>query len=607
MMLARRRKIRSDHVGTWSFLLVILSAIPTPASFSDSPLASLDIETSRRWVEKRDQVLSWEMGDRLSDEEVGITEYVTKKNKGTGGILKSRWSDFRVQELRARDREPVVLSHTRAPRSRREDGPRFLRFVMAKAGYDTISAVSRLASWLRIPRQAFSYAGVKDKSAVTSQEVTLDGKGLNMTSAAAKLLSVSSWLPRVKVGSMEWCDAALRPGESAGNRFTLLLRHLSTKRESRVVRCVRRVQRRGFINYYGHQRLGLGMRSSMPTINVGKALLQCKWEAAVGCVMSTEHATDEQERRAKALFQRGWVQWLRSSRADASARREALQRLAATCLPLLPGHCYGEISLISALKDGASLQQALRAMPHRTMYMLGYWSWLWNVCASERVRRFGAKRCVPGDLVCADMGEAASALQRDWPLTVHVVTAQEAEDKVFSPFDIVLPVLGRSVLVSLPDNELAQHMASLVDAQGMRSVVDGPPSLLSSRQPCLFRPLLVKPHNLTHQVLHYHSDADIEVVQDDAFGHYAARGRGGRSAAAEAEEEEEQQAEKLALQLSFVLPPAAFATSLVREVTRESVHPSRHCQLRQESEAEAGRKRAAQRGAGRKQASKAKR
>eukprot|EP00961_Rhodomonas_salina_P101265 1362955-Rhodomonas_salina.2 len=139
------------------------------------------------------------------------------------------------------------------------------------------------------------------------------------------------------------------------------------------------------------------------------------------------------------------------------------------------------------------------ARRHRTMYMLGYWSWLWNVCASERVRRFGAKRCVPGpaaslhflppasaistatllasssprrphlraltstpaqphavaacvrgvlsplhsgraralsgslrcvawragDLVCADMGEAASALQRDWPLTVHVVTAQE--------------------------------------------------------------------------------------------------------------------------------------------------------------------------------------
>eukprot|EP00961_Rhodomonas_salina_P191638 2586447-Rhodomonas_salina.1 len=123
------------------------------------------------------------MGDRLSDEEVGITEYVTKKNKvsssvcpcnlcnrpvltqcpvqpGVSSRVKTRHvfaaahnypslripNLFRarksvtplvcaqVQELRARDREPVVLSHTRAPRSRREDGPRFLRFVMAKAG-----------------------------------------------------------------------------------------------------------------------------------------------------------------------------------------------------------------------------------------------------------------------------------------------------------------------------------------------------------------------------------------------------------------------------------------------------------------------------------------
>jgi len=29
--------------------------------------------------------------------------------------------------------------------------------------------------------------------------------------------------------------------------------------------------------------------------------------------------------------------------------------------------------------------QALREMPHRQMYMLSYWSWLWNRAASLRV------------------------------------------------------------------------------------------------------------------------------------------------------------------------------------------------------------------------------
>ena len=38
----------------------------------------------------------------------------------------------------------------------------------------------------------------------------------------------------------------------------------------------------------------------------------------------------------------------------------------------------------------------------------------------------------------------------------------------------------------------------------------------------------------------------------------------------------------LALQLQFTLPPAAFATSLVREVSKETVHPADHVEKRRQ-------------------------
>ena len=56
-------------------------------------------------------------------------------------------------------------------------------------------------------------------------------------------------------------------------------------------------------------------------------------------------------------------------------------------------------------------------------------------------------------------------------------------------------------------------------------------------------------------------------------GEEGAVGDGGRAAAGD----------KWALQLRFGLPPAAFATMLVREVSRESVHPALHCEKRRQA------------------------
>jgi hypothetical protein len=177
-----------------------------------SAMARLNAASSMRWQEKRVTVLSWETNVRLlSDEDIGITEFVKPKRKGTGGILKMGWSDFRVQEIRQRDGQPVVLSHTRQPGDPPPGrGSPILSFVLAKAGYDTVSAVSHLSQYARIPRDRFKHAGIKDKSAVTVQEITVQLDSSQWQNQVYKLLNASASFPRIIVGNPEFVRGHLQ-------------------------------------------------------------------------------------------------------------------------------------------------------------------------------------------------------------------------------------------------------------------------------------------------------------------------------------------------------------------------------------------------------------
>ena len=64
-------------------------------------------------------------------------------------------------------------------------------------------------------------AGLKDKSAVTEQEVCVAGE------SAARLRRANSHFKGLALGDFEYCDKPLQLGEHAGNRFTLVLRHVS--------------------------------------------------------------------------------------------------------------------------------------------------------------------------------------------------------------------------------------------------------------------------------------------------------------------------------------------------------------------------------------------
>lgn len=98
---------------------------------------------------------------------------------------------------------------------------------------------------------------------------------------------------------------------------------------------------------------------------------------------------------------------------------------------MLSASCYSQSrGCTQALRKqkGANFCQALQQIPRntRTMYVHAYQSRLWNEAASHRVRTFGAKDAVAGDLVVPP--DAAEAAPEGALSSVHVTRCIEFYD-----------------------------------------------------------------------------------------------------------------------------------------------------------------------------------
>ena len=96
---------------------------------------------------------------------------------------------------------------------------------------------------------------------------------------ARALLEASSRLSHLQVGDLSWHRDGLRLGQLCGNRFTVVLRDpakaaavpmVSTLSLAQLQARVSLVQRHGFINYFGEQRVGrVGTAPNQPDQGCG--------------------------------------------------------------------------------------------------------------------------------------------------------------------------------------------------------------------------------------------------------------------------------------------------------------------------------------------------
>lgn len=124
-----------------------------------------------------------------------------------------------------------------------------LLLEIRKRGANTVHVAKRLAQWAGLPEMAVSYAGMKDRHAVTTQRFSVHLP--RRVSPDVALLADDE----MEVVSATWHNRKLQRGALAGNRFRLVLRGVDGDAGA-IDERLRQIAARGLPNWFGEQRFG---------------------------------------------------------------------------------------------------------------------------------------------------------------------------------------------------------------------------------------------------------------------------------------------------------------------------------------------------------------
>ncbi|MFW6384715.1 MAG: tRNA pseudouridine(13) synthase TruD [Halodesulfurarchaeum sp.] len=312
------------------------------------------------------------------EQAVGMLYYASE-GPGTGGRLRDRPEDFRVVELEQFDTHPVDADV--------DDYP-WLVLRVTLTDTDTNDFARQLSNAIGISRERVTWAGTKDKRAVTTQLFSVRAIG-------------PEDVPPLESAEIEVVGRAgrgLQFGDLLGNEFEIVVREADQpeRAESIAAELAERFDGGGVPNFFGQQRFG----SYRPvTHRVGFEIIRGNWgEAAMAYLGNpSEH---EPSRTSEA---RSFVEETRDWKA-------ALDRF--------PGHLSYERAMLHTLveRDGTDpedFRAALETFPGNVqrLFVHAAQSAAFNWILSERLER-GLPFDVPvvGDVVCFADSDAPDGL-----------------------------------------------------------------------------------------------------------------------------------------------------------------------------------------------------
>ncbi|WP_336325376.1 tRNA pseudouridine(13) synthase TruD [Halovenus sp. HT40] len=305
---------------------------------------------------------------------VGIEYYLTDED-GTGGHLREEPEDFRVRELEQFEAEPVDAPAEKYPHL-------LVRVTLRR--WDTNDFARELANKLGISRERVSWAGTKDKHAVTTQLFSVKG-------------IAPEDLPEISDADVEVVGRTGRSilfGDLAGNAFEIRVREPPQPENATAITDSLREfggDQVGVPNFFGQQRFG----SRRPVSHeIGLAMVRENWERAVLAYVGNPSEREPEETQDARKFVDETRNW-----------SEALDRM--------PGYLGYERSMLHELDrrtDGgeqpaseADFRAALGELPENLtqLFVNAAQSSLFNQMLSKRLERgLPFDEPVEGDVVC---------------------------------------------------------------------------------------------------------------------------------------------------------------------------------------------------------------
>lgn len=357
---------------------------------------------------------------------VGIAGYATT-TAGIGGRIKVEPEDFVVEEI--------------GSPPRKVEGGRYTVAVVRSRNWETNRLVREMARRLAVSRKRISFAGTKDKRAVTTQLFCFDLPEERIRSFR---------LSDVEVLETYTTDRRLELGDSLGNRFRVVVRDLAVPPgEADSILAATAAQLEvlgGFPNFFGLQRFG----SIRPITHiVGRHLVRGEFKEAVDAYVANPIEGEDEETfevRRQLAASDDYAAALRAFPDVMSFEKAILNYLVRR-----PGDYVG----------------ALKELPFNLLLMFvhGYQSYLFNRIVSERMRReLSLHEPFEGDLVLPVKSGLPDA---DRPLRVEASNRDKMRRQVREGKAFVSGVLFGSE-VPLAEGPMGEIEQEVIASEGLK-------------------------------------------------------------------------------------------------------------------------------------------
>jgi tRNA pseudouridine13 synthase len=294
-------------------------------------------------------------------------------------------------------------------------------YELTKKKLDTFEAMRMVSSHTGIPLDKIRYVGLKDRQAVTTQLISIEGGQ-----------HIRGKIPGIQVKYLGRAKEPLSGAQLEGNRFEIVVRGLNKNSVDRLPERVAQIARHGVMDYFDDQRFGtLTAGQGMP----GRAIVKGRYEEAVKLLLATPGKRDPvPEKRFKHLVKNTWGDW---------------KRIAAKW-----GSRKGKSMVNYLRRNPDDFAGALQRMPgrERAIHIFAYQSLIWNNSLGHYLRaklpphRRSVTPYAGGELVWPNyqVDEDFPELVETWPLLDHTVkpeddAVREALEKALGEEELTIP------------------------------------------------------------------------------------------------------------------------------------------------------------------------
>lgn len=456
-------------------------------------------------------------------EAIGLTGFAVE-GEGIGGVLKTRFADFRVDE--------------KIKKIAKDQKGRFTIAQITLTNWETNRFVNRLAKTLKMSRDRIWFAGTKDKRAITKQLFIIDSK-------LQKVQQVE--IPDAEIEILGRTHQKLNFGNHRGNIFTIVIRgcaHIDGSPMSKEdalgeIASIKEkmadlIGEGRFPNWIGPQRFG----SNRPvTSAVGRCVIEGRWRDAVETYLGMEGLGESEEVEAFRKFYR-----------EGGSPEDALE--------ICPRNLGYEASMLKHLiNNPEDWVGAFKALPRNLQLMTVH------AIQSEAFNRYMLRRFeqkiplnipIVGDYV-APLDDTNS-LEMNRCIVVNELTLPRISRNCSKGRLAITGFLpgANTDIASGPSGDLESEVLKQMKLDGIDWQVEKIRRLTSKGN--------------RRALLSHFSDFRVDAVSNVVEESLSTRWQEGP------QEGDRWHPEGASIRFSFLLPPGAYATTFLREFIRGPIH-----------------------------------